>query len=391
MGSEPAVELDGAAILANARALDSFLREKTDEIERARQLTPPVVEALRKAGIFRMGMPRSWGGPEMTPVQQIEVIEALSRANGSVGWCSMIAGDGGFHGSMFDEEIAHKLWPGLDLVTAGWLFPGGRMDEDGDGYRLNGKWTFASGCTHADVMLASALLYDGEAPVLGDNGLPQIYTAVMPASEVKIIDTWHTTGLAATGSNDYALENHYVPRENVWALGSWGKREGPLYGWPGMFLANILGVPLGVARDAIDTATKILAEKVVLPAGTTAKDDVRVRSAIAKAEAMVGACRSYSFDVWDEFYGVFAAGEVPNRKQRAAVAGCYVFVLQTCRDAVALLYDIVGSTSIYRKCPLDRQLRDLFTATQHVLGQVKLYDNAGSLWFDEEFLGLPGL
>lgn len=86
----PAVELDGAAILKNARALEPLLREQADEIERERRLTPPVVDAMRDAGVFRMPMPASWGGPQLGPVEQIEIVEALSRASASAGWCAML-------------------------------------------------------------------------------------------------------------------------------------------------------------------------------------------------------------------------------------------------------------------------------------------------------------
>ena len=87
--SSPAIEKSGEAvepamtaaeIRANARALSGFLREKSDAIEEARRLPGQVAARLRQAGMFRLMMPQEWGGPEMRPAEQVEVIEELAKA-----------------------------------------------------------------------------------------------------------------------------------------------------------------------------------------------------------------------------------------------------------------------------------------------------------------------
>jgi alkylation response protein AidB-like acyl-CoA dehydrogenase len=377
------VELDGQAILANVRALEPLLRQHADEAEQARRLMPPVVEALRRAGAFRLSMPRAWGGPELGLLDQIEIVEAVSRAYGSAGWCVMIGSDSGFYSAMLDEDVARDIWP-LDSVSAGWLFPVGRLDRDADGYRLTGRWAFASGCTHADVMVAGAQTWDGDAPVLGPDGMPEWRVAVLRPDQVEIHDTWHTTGLAGSGSHDYTVEAVPVPAERTWRFADPARREGPLYSWPGNFLPNILGVPLGIGRDALDVGTALLAEKVVMPELTLAKEDPRVRTAVARGEALVGSARAYVHDVVGDFWTTLVAGSQPSMRQRAALAGCYVHVFQSCREAVRSLYDAVGSAAVYRTCPLDRHLRDLVTTAQHLLAQAKLYDPAGALRFGDE-------
>jgi alkylation response protein AidB-like acyl-CoA dehydrogenase len=386
-------ELDGQAILANVRALEPVLREHADESEQGRRLAPPAVEALREAGAFRLSMPAAWGGPELGLLDQIEIVEAASRAYGSAGWCVMIGSDSGFYSAMLDEDVARDIWP-LDSVSAGWLFPVGRLDRDrdgdrggGDGYRLTGRWAFASGCTHADVMVAGAQTWDGDAPVLGPDGLPEWRVAVLRPDQVEIHETWDTTGLAGSGSHDYTVEAVHVPAERTWRFADQPQREGPLYSWPGNFLPNILGVPLGIGRDALDVGTAMLAEKVVMPELTLAKEDPRVRTAVARGEALVGSARAYAFDVVGDFWDTLVAGSEPSTHQRAALAGCYVHVFQSCREAVRCLYDAVGSAAVYRACPLDRHLRDLITTGQHLLAQAKLYDPAGALWFGDE----PGI
>jgi indole-3-acetate monooxygenase len=106
--------LDGPAILANAKALEPLLREEADKAECCRQLTPRIVEALRTAGVFRMPIPTTWGGPQVEILSQIEIVEAISRAYGSAGWCAMIGSDSGFFSASLDDRIG-----GLPRALAG--------------------------------------------------------------------------------------------------------------------------------------------------------------------------------------------------------------------------------------------------------------------------------
>ena len=129
-----------AEILANARAITPYLAEKSAAIEQARQLPPEVVETLKKAGAFRMAMPRAWGGPELTSMEQVEVIEQLSMGDASVGWCVMIGCDSGLYSGFVEASVARSLWPELDMVQAGWVYPMGRADLVDNGYQVSGRW-----------------------------------------------------------------------------------------------------------------------------------------------------------------------------------------------------------------------------------------------------------
>lgn len=112
------------------------------------------------------------------------------------------------------------------------------------------------------------------------------------------------------------------------------QREGTLYRWPGLVVTNSIGVPLGVAADALDTATGILAGTILMPQRTPARDEARVRVAIARAQAMVGSARSYAYDTLGRFWSVLESGDQPGFTARAAVAGCLVHTVTTCREAV---------------------------------------------------------
>ena len=255
--------------------------------------------------------------------------------------------------------------------------PGGRLRPVDGGYRLTGRWQFASGCTHADVMIAGATVL----PDAGGGSPPQLRIAVLPADRVEVIDTWDTTGLAGTGSHDYAVEDAFVPAGHTFWWGE-SRRAGPLYAWPGLFTVAFLGVPLGIARAALDTAEEILEDKVVIPEMRPARDEPRVRVAVARAEALLGSARSYALEVVGDFWSTLVAAGTPSTRQRGALAGCFPHTARTCRDAVELLADAVGTSAVFRRCALERHRRDLATVCVHVMAQPRFLEVVGGFWIE---------
>ena len=100
-------------ILHAAIAMAPQIRAAGDEIEQARRLPASIVEALKDAGVFGMAMPRAWGGPELDPLTQFRVLEALAMADGSVGWCAMINCDGGYITAFLDQDVGRAMYPDL--------------------------------------------------------------------------------------------------------------------------------------------------------------------------------------------------------------------------------------------------------------------------------------
>ena len=130
--TEPArtdVALTGTQILANAKALAPILRKRAAEIEKNRRLPADVVQMLRDGGIFRIGFSKAWGGPEMTSMQQTEVIEALAYGDPSVAWCAKLGSDIGLHANFLDQDEARRMFPSIDMHTAGVLLPSGRAEK----------------------------------------------------------------------------------------------------------------------------------------------------------------------------------------------------------------------------------------------------------------------
>ncbi len=375
--------LSGDDILNNARGLVNWLRARSEAIETARRLPADVVQKLREAGVFRMNMPRSWGGPEMTPMQQIEVIEEISRGDASAGWCTMIGADSGIYSAYLDETVARQMYPRLDMIQGGWVYPVGQAHRVSGGYEVTGTWMFGSGSNHCDWLAGGCVVYQGDKPAPGANGSPEWRIVIAKPSEYEILDTWYTTGLCGTGSNDYRCTRLFVPEERTFTFVEPAKRSGTLWRRPDTFLRKMAAIPLGVARDALDTATRIAGQKVEMPEGRRLRDLARVQAAIAEAEGIYGAARSYVFSSLERQWNKLERNEELTKRDRADVWLARTNAFQSARRVVEMMFDLVGGSAVYsRKSPLDRNLRDVQTMCQHICGQMKPLEGVGGMLLD---------
>lgn len=379
-------------IYTNARALTSYLKQKSAEIDEARRLPPEVAARVREAGMFRIAMPKIWGGPELSIIEQIEVIEELAKANASTAWCVMIGCDSGFYSGYLDEVAARELYPRLDMATAGSVSPMGRAEKVEGGYRISGQWPFGSGITHADVVGANCLLYKNGAPIMSAAGSPAWRIMLMPASSVEVLDTWHTTGMRGTGSNDYRVSNLFVPECNSFSFMEAARREGTLWRRAASFLPKVSGVPLGAARAAIDHVTETMQGKIEFPSGRPYKNLPRIQSAIGEAEMILGAARAYVFSATEREWMRMEKHEQPNIQERADIWLSRVNVAHQARQIIRMLYDAVGGAAIYsRNSPMDLALRDAETWCQHIVVQRKTLEAAGAMLLKSDLTPFPFL
>jgi indole-3-acetate monooxygenase len=380
MASESIAQAE--AIVDAARALIPQIRAAAEEIEAHRRLPGPVVDAMKRAGIFRMAMPREWGGPELDPLSQIRVIEALSYADGSAGWCAMINSDGGYFSAYLEPSVAREMYRDLDAPTGGSLLFTGRAEAVDGGYRINGRWPFVSGCHHCDWLIFSCNVIErGQARLL-PNGTPERRFCFVPAQDAEVLDTWYTTGLRGSGSHDVAIKHLFVPAERTYSFPALPQRGGPLYAYPLMFAYNLPGVTIGIARAAIDSFVEVAPRKQVTMSMLTGKslmlrDEAYAQNVVARAEALVGSARDYLFARLDEIWQTLLAGGQPTPKQRALYRIAIAHAHTVCIEAVEGLFKAYGGGAVYASSPFDRCLRDLLTINQHTMNSLKIYETAG--------------
>ena len=362
-------DLSTADIIAAVRALAPEIEARGDEIASLRRLPADLVTKLKTAGAFRMAMPKAWGGPEMTPREQCQVYEVLGAADASVAWCVKIGSDSGYFAAQLEERAARTLYPDLDCVTAGQVPPNGLGERVDGGYRLSGHWTFGSGSTHADVIATGFLVTDQGKPVMYD-GAPQARIAFAPAAQFEIIDTWHSTGLAGSGSNDYRVKDLFIPDAHTISQDDPPRRPEPSYCYFGMFLASWHGIALGVARRAIDAALAIAEKKVHIfpPPPMPLRQRPHARVALAKAEMTWRAARAFTYETTDRIWEEACTRGRVSPDTRRAMALSLQHSFRSAREVVQSMYDLAGPTAVFStKTPLDRLLRDAITMSEHLL------------------------
>jgi indole-3-acetate monooxygenase len=385
---EEVVAIDGPEIARRVMALLPEIEGRGDEIAAARRLPRDLVDALKATGVFRMSMPEAWGGPALPLPEQVRIVESLAYTDPSVGWCVMIGSDSGFYSAFLDDAAARGLWTDLDDITAGWLFPGGQAIAADGGYRVSGRWKFGSGCTHADVMVAGCIVMnDIGAPVIGPDGMPVVRTVVARADRFDVIDTWHTTGLAGSGSNDYACRDLFVPVAHTFSLAEPARRDGPLHALPGGFLTNMHGVALGLARRAIDEATAVVTAKVMLPEGVPMRELPRVRDAVADAQRRHRSAAAYAERSIDNAWAQVASGDALSVDQRVDLILSRVEAFRMAQDVTTAMVRLVGTQAIYATSILDRLVRDAITINQHIAAGPVMVDAAGRLSLGVELQG----
>jgi alkylation response protein AidB-like acyl-CoA dehydrogenase len=316
-----------------------------------------------------MSMPKAWGGPEMTPREQYEVYELLGAADASVAWCVKIGSDSGYYAALLDESTARTVFRDLDCVTAGQVPPNGRAERVAGGYRVSGRWTFGSGSTHADVIIGGCLITENGQPVMTAQG-PLTRVVAAPASSFEVLDTWHSTGLAGSGSHDYRTTDLFVPAAHTFSLQDQSTRPEPLYRYSGMFLASWHGVALGLARRAIDAAMTVVENKLSIfpPPPVPLRQRPHARVALARAEMEWRAARAFACEITDRLWDEVQGREQVSADSRMAMMQSLSFAFRTARQVTQEMYDLVGTTAVFStKSPLDRLLRDAITMSQHLL------------------------
>jgi len=365
------------------RELAPKIRAASDEIEKGRRLPLDIVRAMQRAGVFRMAMPRAWGGPELNVLSQLRVIEALSAADASAGWCAMIGMDAGYLTAYIDQTVAREMYADIDSVTALTFAPPGKAVKKGDGFIVNGRWPFASGCQHATWFIGHFVIFDGDSPRLQPDGLPETRFGFLPAEECEIIDTWNTSGLRGSGSHDWTVKDRFIPEARTFNLAApTHYRKGPLYALPNLLLYKAAAVVLGIARGAIDDFIALASRKPLTfksPSVTKAmlRDETYAQCTVAQAEAMVSSARGFVFEAVGDMWNKLLTGDLPSLKQRARARLAMVHASTACTQAVELLYKANGGSSVYAGNSFDRRLRDIQTANQHTVVSLKTWEVTG--------------
>jgi indole-3-acetate monooxygenase len=368
-----------AAYLEAAQALTPRVRAARGDIERQRTLPADLVEAMTEAGCFRLWLCRALGGPELSFAEFLPVIEELARADGSVGWCAMIAAVWSRLSGNVAEDVGREIFaPGNRL--AGSVNPTGKAVAAPGGYRVSGRWSFGSFIQHSHWTVGNSIVYDGDSPRRDAQGAPEIRFMIFPTAAVNIIDNWHVSGLRGTGSSDFQVSDLFVPEAHAPpAFTAAPLQPGTLFRTPLIttFAATLPCVSLGVARAAIEAFTELAEGKTPMGSATRLREKPMAQADLGRAEAHVRAGRAFLLAAMEEIWAVAAAGQAPTMRQRAIARLAAAKAAEASAQAVDLLYNAAGGTALFESTPLERCFRDVHATTQHIGTQAANFELAG--------------
>ncbi|MEI6664934.1 MAG: acyl-CoA dehydrogenase family protein [Chloroflexota bacterium] len=356
-----------------------MIRAAAGRTESERRVPQEVIDALVQAGMFHMVLPASVGGGGHSPLVASRAVEEIAYADASTGWVVMLAQQSAMFAIFMSDEDNTAIF-GNGGIIAGTARPIGRAvwtESLAPGYLVSGRWPFASGSSHATYFMGECVVYDGDEPRKDGEGNTVTRAVFVPRDAVTVFETWDTTGLRGTASNDFEVTNAFVPASRGFQM----LVSPPIQPWakPGvepLAFMNHGSHALGVARAAIDAAAELMRTKKgwgdaplsLLP---------RMQTAIAEATALVESARVYLYASAEALEAELDAGRMGEPTQRSRVRLAASHAMSASVQAVDLVHRALATSSIQMSSALERPFRDIHTAAAHVMIGPMTYEAAG--------------
>jgi indole-3-acetate monooxygenase len=370
---------------ARARALVELVKQEAAATEAGGTLSPVVVNALRESELFWMLVPAEFGGGGADLTTAIEVISEITYADGSSGWVLMANSTQTAIAAAYcgDAAVEAMFGGGKRAITAGMFGPGGKSEETSNGFSGSGKYSFGSGCAHADWIAAGMLVLEEGKPRRLASGQPEVRVWFVPRASVDFLGNWNVNGLIGTGSYDFQLPEQQVDRDFTFErTATEPLRGGSVFslGIAAFACAGHAAVALGLMKRAL-TELVVVARKKTRPGYPSVIADYPVfREQFSLQEAAYQACREYIFAVYKDAQATAAAGSPLSAEQRARFRQATTWAHGIAADVVRFCHLWAGSESIRASSAIGRCMRDVYVATQHAfVDPISLVDAAPAL------------
>ena len=376
--------------LAAARALHPEIGAARAEMDALRRIPDDLAARVAAGGAYQLFLPASLGGPQVDPITAFEVVEELARAEGSVGWCVLLSNGGALFTGHFAPEAGQEMfgWP-PDFRCAGSFRPEGIARPVPGGYRVSGRWDYASGISNANWLFVNCKIADGDdaapPPTAANAGTGPMASsatvmAFLPIGDAVVEDTWQVVGLCGTGSNDFVVDDVFVPMERTFQLYAPAREPGFLYHPRTMLTAIwtlVSAVALGIARGAMDDFIDLATQAGTTLSATPLRERPVVQAKVGEAEAIISGARAYVIDAvsraWEGFDDTMPLPSPELAQARLAITHS---IHQAAR-AVDLLFHAAGTNAIHRRNGLERRFRDAHVVVQHGAGLPANYESGG--------------
>ncbi len=355
-----------------ALALRPLLEANAADTDRLRRLPDANVQALKDAGLCRLMVPARFGGHQTDIHTYIEVMEALGRGCGSTSWVASLINVCAWLASLFPERAQQDVWGGnRDAWIAGSLAPHGNAVAVEGGWRVTGRWMWASGCLHAQWAACGIHMNDASGQTV-NFGL-----SLMPMSELTIEDTWFMAGMKGTGSNTIIAKDVFVPEHRFLPYpaafaGSYRTEftDEIVYrvALVPVTILILVGSQLGMAQSALDHVIEKAPQRPVTHTNyTKQRESTGFQILVGEAAMKIDTARLHAYRAADDLDRAAAAGRHPDLVERARVRADSALVAKYCREAVEILASAHGTSSMADANRLQRLWRDVHVASRHAI------------------------
>jgi alkylation response protein AidB-like acyl-CoA dehydrogenase len=346
-------------LLAEVAAVAPILTEHAPQSEKLGCVDEPTIDALRKTRLLRFACPRDLGGDEADPLTVMEVLEAVTRIDGSAGWTlGILALTSAMAGAFLPVKTAQRIFAKGVPPMAGMIAPRGKAEPVDGGYRVTGRWAFGSGIHHADLVIAGAFLPVPPLPA-------GIRMVLLPRAQVVIHDNWQVAGLRASGSCDYSIENMFVPGEMTFPLSDMifgnAVTGGAAFrlGLPALVTGFHMAIALGIARRALDEITEQAVEKGRGFPPSPLPSHPHFQFALGKAELQLASARALAVQVLSSVWTEARAGRVPPPPMQAEARAAAVYITEVAQRVTTAAFQSAGGGALFDTNPLQRCFRDV--------------------------------
>jgi len=368
--------------ISRARALAPLIEASAPRIEADRALPPELLEQLHTARLFRTLLPRSTGGDEATPETFARMMEIIARADASTAWCIGQASGCSMAAAYVAPEVARAVWGARDAALAwGSVGPDQIADEVDGGYRVNGKWNFASGGHHATWFGGHCRVREADGTFrTNPDGSPYERTMLFPRESITLTGNWNVMGLRGTGSDTYTVTDLFVPAAFTVRRDRDEERrphgQGALYRFTTthLYASGFASVALGIARGMLDAFVALASEKTPLSTTRMLRDSPVLQSGLAWAEGQWRSARAQLYMALREANEQSGPLSI---EHKVAIRLATTFAIHQAKQVADFAWTEAGATAVFESNPFERRFRDIHAVTQQVQGRRNHFETVG--------------
>jgi alkylation response protein AidB-like acyl-CoA dehydrogenase len=384
------LETEVLSPLKAAQRLAPQIRSCAEATEVERELPRGLFEAMADAGLFHMAIPRSLGGGEVDLPTYVQVIEEIGKADASTGWVTNQTTIFGTHAARMPPEDARAIWMDTPrCVISNTPSPTAQAVVVPGGFRVTGEQGYSTGCRHASWIASRARIIEDGQPRYLDDGQPETRFLFVPVDEAELLDTWRVRGLRGTGTHHFSVRDVFVPENRTMLdVGAPLYETGPLYQIPRtlLFASGDAAVALGTARSCLTAFIELANEKTPRAASAEGRlcDQSMVQADVGLADAHIRAGRALLMETVREVWHAVSTTGSLSRDQRVSLRVAATHTIRLMIEAIDIVYNAAGSTSVYEGHPIQRAFQDIHVISQHIQSRRMHYELVGRYW-----LGVP--